>query len=217
MHTHPGVSFWFVFTRQNGVHRLIVNDKFFHREPWNFAPQCVFCVCFDKRCALFSLTPTRFDVIFLGVCRTAVTRASLTPGVLKKIFVFNVKKGLQLFCHASLVCVSNVAVFRVYFRNGIGETKAPHLHLKVLMIECAQYIVPILSFSTLSDYWSWIDCYHMISGHLWNWCLFHSCFQSLVERLNLNAQDITIQSVHPSIIGQDTWFQITYTSTGTTR
>ena len=42
-------------------------------------------------------------------------------------------------------------------------------------------------------------------------------FQSLVERLNLNAQDITIQSVHPSIIGQDTWFQITYTSTGTTR
>ena len=41
--------------------------------------------------------------------------------------------------------------------------------------------------------------------------------QSLVERLNLNAEDITIQSVHPSIIGQDTWFQITYTSSGTTR
>jgi len=35
--------------------------------------------------------------------------------------------------------------------------------------------------------------------------------------LNLNAEDITIQSVHPSIIGQDTWFQITYTSSGTTR
>ena len=42
-------------------------------------------------------------------------------------------------------------------------------------------------------------------------------FQSLVERLQLNAEDITIQPVHPSIIGQDTWFQITYTSSGTTR
>ena len=41
--------------------------------------------------------------------------------------------------------------------------------------------------------------------------------QSLVERLQLNAEDITIQPVHPSIIGQDTWFQITYTSSGTTR
>ena len=41
--------------------------------------------------------------------------------------------------------------------------------------------------------------------------------QSLVERLNLNADEITIQAVHPSIIGQDTWFQITYTSSGTTR
>jgi hypothetical protein len=38
-----------------------------------------------------------------------------------------------------------------------------------------------------------------------------------VERLNLNADEITIQAVHPSIIGQDTWFQITYTSSGTTR
>lgn len=42
-------------------------------------------------------------------------------------------------------------------------------------------------------------------------------FQSLVDRLHLNAEDITIQPVHPSIIGQDTWFQITYTSSGTTR
>eukprot|EP00095_Tigriopus_kingsejongensis_P009722 maker-scaffold748_size102973-snap-gene-0.12 protein:Tk09722 transcript:maker-scaffold748_size102973-snap-gene-0.12-mRNA-1 annotation:"probable ras gtpase-activating protein isoform x2" len=41
--------------------------------------------------------------------------------------------------------------------------------------------------------------------------------QSLVDRLRLNAEDITIQPVHPSIIGQDTWFQITYTSSGTTR
>ena len=39
----------------------------------------------------------------------------------------------------------------------------------------------------------------------------------MVERLQLNAEDITIQPVHPSIIGQDTWFQITYTSSGTTR
>lgn len=45
--------------------------------------------------------------------------------------------------------------------------------------------------------------------------VFH--FQSLVDRLHLNAEDITIQPVHPSIIGQDTWFQITYTSSGTTR
>ena len=42
-------------------------------------------------------------------------------------------------------------------------------------------------------------------------------FQSLVERLQLNAEDIAIQPVHPSIIGQDTWFQITYTTLGTTR
>ena len=42
-------------------------------------------------------------------------------------------------------------------------------------------------------------------------------FQSLVERLQLNAEDIAIQPVHPSIIGQDTWFQITYTTSGTTR
>jgi hypothetical protein len=42
-------------------------------------------------------------------------------------------------------------------------------------------------------------------------------FQSLVDRLQLNAEDITIQPVHPSIIGQDTWFQITYTSSSTTR
>ena len=35
--------------------------------------------------------------------------------------------------------------------------------------------------------------------------------------MQLNAEDITIQPVHPSIIGQDTWFQITYTSSGTTR
>ena len=41
--------------------------------------------------------------------------------------------------------------------------------------------------------------------------------QSLVDRLHLNAEDITIQPVHPSIIGQDTWFQITYSSSGTTR
>jgi len=41
--------------------------------------------------------------------------------------------------------------------------------------------------------------------------------QSLVERLQLNAEDIAIQPVHPSIIGQDTWFQITYTTSGTTR
>eukprot|EP00093_Oithona_nana_P014319 14319.XXX_1187698_1183622_1 [CDS] Oithona nana genome sequencing. len=41
--------------------------------------------------------------------------------------------------------------------------------------------------------------------------------QSLVDRLQLNAEDITIQPVHPSIIGQDTWFQITYTNSGTTR
>jgi len=41
--------------------------------------------------------------------------------------------------------------------------------------------------------------------------------QSLVERLQLNAEDIAIQPVHPSIIGQDTWFQITYTRSGTTR
>ena len=38
-----------------------------------------------------------------------------------------------------------------------------------------------------------------------------------MDRLHLNAEDITIQPVHPSIIGQDTWFQITYTSSGTTR
>lgn len=41
--------------------------------------------------------------------------------------------------------------------------------------------------------------------------------QSLVERLHLNAEDISIQPVHPSIIGTDTWFQITYNSSGTTR
>lgn len=41
--------------------------------------------------------------------------------------------------------------------------------------------------------------------------------QSLVDKLQLNTEDITIQPVHPSIIGQDTWFQITYTSSGTTR
>lgn len=41
--------------------------------------------------------------------------------------------------------------------------------------------------------------------------------QSLVDRLHLNAEDITIQPVHPSIIGTDSWFQITYTSSGTTR
>ena len=47
----------------------------------------------------------------------------------------------------------------------------------------------------------------------------NSCLpiQSLVDRLHLNAEDITIQPVHPSIIGQDTWFQITYSSSGTTR
>ena len=38
-----------------------------------------------------------------------------------------------------------------------------------------------------------------------------------MDRLHLNAEDITIQPVHPSIIGQDTWFQITYSSSGTTR
>ncbi|QQP51171.1 Putative Ras GTPaseactivating proteinlike, partial [Caligus rogercresseyi] len=42
-------------------------------------------------------------------------------------------------------------------------------------------------------------------------------FQNLVDRLHLNAEDITIQPVHPSIIGEDTWFQITYNSSGTTR
>ena len=47
--------------------------------------------------------------------------------------------------------------------------------------------------------------------------IFSLPIQSLVERLQLNAEDITIQPVHPSIIGQDTWFQITYTSSGTTR
>ncbi|CAB4065495.1 Disabled homolog 2-interacting protein [Lepeophtheirus salmonis] len=41
--------------------------------------------------------------------------------------------------------------------------------------------------------------------------------QNLVDRLHLNAEDITIQPVHPSIIGEDTWFQITYNSSGTTR
>jgi len=41
--------------------------------------------------------------------------------------------------------------------------------------------------------------------------------QSLVDRLNLNSEDITIQPVHPSIMGQDNWFSITYTSSNTTR
>ena len=47
--------------------------------------------------------------------------------------------------------------------------------------------------------------------------LLNLLIQSLVDRLHLNAEDITIQPVHPSIIGQDTWFQITYSSSGTTR
>ena len=50
-----------------------------------------------------------------------------------------------------------------------------------------------------------------------NFLFFFQCLQSLVDRLQLNAEDITIQPVHPSIIGQDTWFQITYTNSGTTR
>jgi len=41
--------------------------------------------------------------------------------------------------------------------------------------------------------------------------------QSLVDRLNLNSEDISIQPVHPSIMGQDNWFSITYTSSNTTR
>jgi len=41
--------------------------------------------------------------------------------------------------------------------------------------------------------------------------------QSLVERLNLNTGDISIQPVHPSIMGQDNWFSITYSSSKTTR
>jgi len=41
--------------------------------------------------------------------------------------------------------------------------------------------------------------------------------QSLVDRLNLDTEDITIQPVHPSIMGQDNWFAITYNSSNTTR
>jgi len=41
--------------------------------------------------------------------------------------------------------------------------------------------------------------------------------QSLVERLNLAGEEVTIQPVHPSIMGQDNWFSITYTQSATTR
>lgn len=41
--------------------------------------------------------------------------------------------------------------------------------------------------------------------------------QSLVDRLNLSGEEVTIQPVHPSIMGQDNWFSITYTQSATTR
>jgi len=41
--------------------------------------------------------------------------------------------------------------------------------------------------------------------------------QSLVDRLNLTGEEISIQPVHPSIMGQDNWFSITYTQSATTR
>ena len=126
------------------------------------------------------------------------------------------------FCNAACaseylhrIFVYTYAICDINWLGGIPHPEAPCVKTMFIFLTETKLLVVIYSCLSITPP-SRHALNKQVSSHLFIIVIIF-IFQSLVERLNLNAQDITIQSVHPSIIGQDTWFQITYTSTGTTR